>query len=137
MNRRMLTAIGLLAALLLAGGCEMISLGQGKKLTPGPKYGHMVFFTLHDNSVYEKQKLVRDCYAYLRNSPGVVYFSAGERAPSADRPVNDTNFDVALHVVFENAEAHDQYELSKKHLEFINRNESNWKQVRVFDSLIQ
>lgn len=137
MNRRRWITAGLLAGLLLAGGCGRLGLGSGKKLTQGPKYAHMVFFTLHNNTVYEKQKLVRDCYAYLRSHPGVVYCSAGERALSAAREVNDKDFDVALHIVFENTGAYDEYAVSKKHLQFIERNESNWRQVRVFDSLIQ
>lgn len=126
---------GVLVLLLLAGGCQMI--GQDKKLTRPDQVGHMVYFTLHDNSIYEKQKLIRDAYAYLRNQPGVVYFSAGERAAAAENAVNDTQFDVALHMIFENAQAYDAYQPSKKHLEFIERNERNWKQVRVFDSLIR
>ena len=70
MNRYKLAAAGILAGLLLGSGCGMLGIGQGKKLTHGPQVGHMVFFTLKDNSIYEKQKLVRDCYAYLRNQPG-------------------------------------------------------------------
>lgn len=126
---------GVLALLLSAGGCRIM--GQDKKLTRPDQVGHMVFFTLHDNSIYEKQKLVRDAYAYLRNQPGVVYFSAGERVLTAETEVNDTEFDVALHMIFENADAYDAYQPSKKHLEFIERNERNWKRVRVFDSLIR
>ena len=135
MRQGNLWAAGALAVLLLGGGCALV--GQDKKLTHPDQVGHMVFFSLNDNSIYEKQKLVRDCYAYLRNLPGVVYFSAGERALTAETEVNDKLFDVALHVVFENAQAYDEYQSSKKHLEFIERNEGNWKQVRVFDSMIR
>ena len=136
MNRYKMIVTGVLAGLLLvAAGCGMF--GRKKKLTFGPQIGHMVFFTLQDNSVYAKQQLVRDCSAYLRKHAGVVYFSAGERAEMMSREVNVKDFDVALHIIFENTEAYDAYQVSKKHLEFIDRNEANWKQVRVFDSLVK
>ncbi|HOL89344.1 MAG TPA: Dabb family protein [Anaerohalosphaeraceae bacterium] len=126
---------GVLSALLLAAGCEMV--GQPKKLTAGPQVAHCVFFTLHNNSIYAKQQLVRDAYAWLRSHEGVVYFAAGERAVQMQRPVNDMAFDVSVLIVFDSIAAYDAYQTSKKHLEFIQRNEANWKQVRVFDSLIQ
>ncbi len=124
-----------IAAVLLGAGCQMV--GQSKKLTGGPQVAHLVFFTLQDNSIYARQQLIRDAYAWLRGHKGVVYFSAGERALSMQRPVNDLEFDVSVHIVFDSAESYDAYQTSKQHLEFIQRNESNWKQVRVFDSLIQ
>jgi hypothetical protein len=123
------------SVVLLGAGCEMI--GQPKKLTAGPQVAHLVFFTLNDNSLYARQQLIRDAYASLRNHEGIVYFSAGERAVQMLRPVNDANFDVSLHIVFDGLASYDAYQTSKKHLDFIQRNESNWKQVRVFDSLIQ
>ena len=135
MNSRKEVLVGLLAGLLVVCGCGMF--GSNKKLTGGPRFGHMVFFTLHDNSIYAKQQLVRDCYAYLRSHKGVDFFSAGERAPMADRQVNDKDFDVALHIIFESAEAHDEYQVSKKHQKFIDRNQENWKEVRVFDSFVK
>lgn len=128
----MLWAVGVV---LLGMGCQMI--GQPKKLTAGPQVSHQVFFTLNDNSLYARQQLIRDAYAHLRSHKGIVYFSSGERAVSMFRPVNDTNFDVSLHIVFDSLASFDAYQTSQKHLDFIQRNESNWKQVRVFDSLIQ
>lgn len=123
------------AVVMLGSGCEMM--GQPKKLAGGPQVAHLVFFTLNDNSLYARQQLIRDAYAHLRRHEGIVYFSAGERAAQMQRAVNDTAFDVSLHIVFDSLASYDAYQTSKKHLEFIQRNESNWKQVRVFDSLIQ
>jgi hypothetical protein len=51
-----------------------------------------------------------------------------------DRPVNDRDFDVALHVVLKDKCAHDAYQKADRHLKFIEENQSNWKKVRVFDS---
>ena len=62
--------------------------------------------------------------------------AAGRRRPrgSTARPVNDRNYDVALHVVFDGRESHDAYQIAPRHLEFIAEGKENWKTVRVFDS---
>lgn len=95
---------------------------------------HDVFFTLHDDSPGAIEALVAACHKYLKNHPGVVFFSAGTVTPDLARPVNDRMFDVALHVVFADRAAHDAYQTAPDHLKFIEEFKSNWKQVRVFDS---
>ena len=98
-------------------------------------FGHMVFFKLNDSSDDAKQALVGACQKYLSDHPGTVYFSAGTLA-ATDRDVNDRDFDVALHLVFESLEAHDQYQVAEKHIQFIEENKDSWAGVRVFDSNI-
>lgn len=98
---------------------------------------HIVFFNLNDNSAAQKEKLVRECDIYLKDHPGVVFFAAGTLAEALNRPVNVRDFDVSLHVVFKTEADQDQYQKAPKHLEFIERNKANWKQVRVFDSIIR
>jgi hypothetical protein len=95
---------------------------------------HMVYFTLNDSSEDACQALVNACHKYLKPHDGVVFFAAGTLEPELDRPVNDRDFHVALHVVFDTREAHDVYQVSEKHLAFIEENKSNWAQVRVFDA---
>lgn len=95
---------------------------------------HNVFFTLNENTAENRQKLLSDCQTYLTDHPGVLFFGAGELVEDLDRPVNDHEFDVALHVIFEDRAAHDVYQTAPRHVEFIERNKSTWKQVRVFDS---
>jgi hypothetical protein len=53
------------------------------------------------------------------------------------REVNDRDFDVALHVVFENKVAHDQYQTHERHVKFIEDNKDTWAKVRVFDSYVE
>jgi hypothetical protein len=98
---------------------------------------HNVFFTLHDDSPAAITGLVDACQKYLKDHPGVVFFAAGPLAKEFSRPVNDRMFDVALHVVFQNKEAHDAYQAAPSHQTFIDENNSNWKQVRVFDSWVE
>ncbi len=50
--------------------------------------------------------------------------------------VSDCDFDVALHLVFENRAAHDAYQDSPQHQRFLEENEGNWKAIRVFDAYV-
>ena len=81
------------------------------------------------------EHLVRECHKYLASESGTVFYAAGT-VSDIDRPVSDRDYDVALHVVFRDRAAHDAYQTTPKHLEFIERNKANWKKVRVFDSYV-
>ena len=100
------------------------------------QFSHAVFFTLEDKDIYKQEKLIKDCYAYLRNHRGVVFFAAGHRDTEQMRDVNVQDYDVSLIIVFENKQYQEQYQSSKKHLEFIERNKSNWTSVQVFDAYV-
>ena len=98
---------------------------------------HDVFFTLVDRSPEAVDRLLGACRRYLRDHPGVVYFSVGTLEPELDREVNDRGFDVALHVVLAHRASHDAYQVVPDHLRFIEENRDNWAQVRVFDSIVE
>ena len=95
---------------------------------------HDVYFTLNDDSDTAQNALVEACHKYLKDHPGVVFFAAGRLAEGLERPVNDRNFHVGLHVVFDTRAAHDAYQTAEAHLQFIAENKETWKQVRVFDT---
>jgi hypothetical protein len=99
-----------------------------------PQIAHMVYFTLKENTPEAKKKLVAACKKYLKDHEGVTFFATGTRAEAFKREVNDTDWDVSLHVVFKNKAAHDKYQVAKTHLQFIAENKDNWKKVRVFDT---
>ena len=101
-----------------------------------PMLAHNVFFSLKDASDAAKAKLVAACKTYLTNHPGTVYFACGTLAADLRRDVNDRAFDVGLHLVFQNQAAHDAYQSAPRHDEFIAACKDNWKNVRVFDSLV-
>ncbi len=96
--------------------------------------GHMVYFTLKDSVPANRTKLVEACRKYLAGHPGTVYFNAGVLAEEFAREVNDRQWDVALHLVFQDKAAHDKYQDHPRHDQFIAENKDNWKTVRVFDS---
>jgi len=97
---------------------------------------HMVYFTLNDDSPEAIEAMVQACHKYLKNHPGVIYFSAGTRGKEFQREVNDQVFHVVLNVVFDNKESHDIYQVAPEHLQFIEENKPGWAQVRVFDSYV-
>jgi hypothetical protein len=102
----------------------------------GSMIAHNVYFSLKDNSPEAKKKLVDACKKYLTGHPGEVFFAAGTLAEDLKRPVNDRDFDVALHIVFKDQASHDKYQDDKRHKDFIEENKDNWKKVRVFDSVV-
>ncbi len=97
---------------------------------------HNVYFALKDRSAAAKAKLVAACKQYLTGHPGTLFFAAGTLAEALDRAVNVRDFDVALHLVFTEQAAHDQYQEAPRHEQFIAENQDNWAGVRVFDSVV-
>jgi hypothetical protein len=101
-----------------------------------PQLGHMVFFTLREDTPANREALIAACQTHLSNHTGTVHFSVGAIAEDLQREVNDRTFDVALHLVFANKAAHDTYQTHPRHLKFIEENSRLWASVRVFDSYI-
>jgi len=124
---------GLLAALI---AMTVPLVAGGTNTAAGPQLAHMVYFKLNDSSGANRAKLVAACKAFLSGHAGSVYFAAGTLAGDLNREVNDRDFDVSLHIVFVNKEAHDKYQQHPRHLKFIEENKENWAKVRVFDSYL-
>jgi len=109
---------------------------KAEKKAGTPQIGHMVYFKLKDATPENRTKLVEACKKYLVEHEGVAYFAAGVIGDDFKRDVNDRDWDVALHLVFENKAAHDKYATAPDHLKFIDENKATWDKVRVFDSEI-
>lgn len=101
------------------------------------KLAHMVYFKLKDSSPAQQEHMVAACHKYLKNHPGVVFFAAGTLAKEYQRDVNVRDWDIALHVVFEEKKFHDAYQVHPEHLKFIEENKEKWASVRVFDSFVE
>jgi hypothetical protein len=98
---------------------------------------HIVFFTLAESNDANRSRLIEACKKYLDKHEGVVYFGVGVNAPEYDRPVNDRDYDVALHLVFETARHQDAYQTHPRHVKFVEECKGLWKKVRVFDSTLK
>jgi len=99
-------------------------------------HAHNVYFALKDNSRAAVEQLIEDSKKYLAPIPGIKSFACGIRETDLNRAVNDKEFDVSVHILFESKEAHDAYQVSNSHHEYVTKNEANWARTRVFDSAI-
>ena len=89
--------------------------------SPGGMLSHSVYFALDDNSDAAVASLVADCKEYLSGHPGTVFFAAGTLAEEFNREVNVRDFDVVLLLVFKDRAAHDTYQDSPRHEQFLDK----------------
>ena len=101
-----------------------------------PAVAHMVYFTLKEGNEQNRQQLVSACGKYLTDHPGTLFYGTGTRVPDLAREVNDQEFDVGLHIIFQSRADHDRYQVSERHQTFIAENRPNWQRVRVFDAYV-
>lgn len=135
-TKLLIASLSLLAA--VAGWhAHAASRAEAADKEEGPALVHNVFFKLHESTAENKKKLVAGCRKYLTKHDGEVYFAAGPIAEELKGGVNDRDFDVALTIVFKSKAAHDAYQPSKRHQEFIREYKAMFKKVRVFDSLAE
>ena len=97
---------------------------------------HSVVFALKDKSPASRDKFVGSCEKYLTGHRGTVTFAVGVIADDVVEPVSDREFDVTLHVVFENKSMLDAYLKGERHTEFVTENKDKFAKVRVFDSYL-
>jgi hypothetical protein len=105
--------------------------------TKSEPLAHIVFFTLAEPNDDNRAKLVEGCKKYLDKHDGVVYFGVGVNAPEYNREVNDRDYDVALHLVFETTKHQDAYQTHPRHVKFVEECQGLWSKVRVFDSRLK
>jgi hypothetical protein len=103
----------------------------------GSLLAHNVYFALNDASPAAVKALIEASKKYLVRHPGVMHFAVGTLCLELDRPVNDRDFHVALHIVFKDKASHDVYQKAELHEQFVAEMKGNWKKVRVFDSLVE
>jgi hypothetical protein len=101
-----------------------------------PQLAHAVYFTLKDPSPESRKKFIASCDKYLTKHKGAVSYTIGTMAEDVKEPVSDREFDVALHVVFEDKTALAAYLKSERHDKFVAENKDGFAKVRVFDSYV-
>ena len=72
-----------------------------------PRLAHNVFFKLKDATPAKVDELVAACHKYLNVQPGIVFFAAGPLCAELTREVNDRDWHVGLHLVFDSKASHD------------------------------
>lgn len=79
----------------------------------------MFYFELADSHDETVKRFSHLCVKYLSGYKGQTHFSIGQRALQETRPVNATNYDIAVHMIFENYAAYEVYKSHKRHQQFI------------------
>lgn len=125
--------VSLLLALLVVG-VYFTPMNEASEPKTDGAIVHNVYFTLKDKSDEKADALIASCKKYLKPQPGVIFFACGKVA-DFDRSVNDRDWEVGLHVIFADQEAHDRYQGDAEHKKFIEENKENWEKVRVFDTV--
>lgn len=125
------------ATLAVAALATGLAPTAGAADAPGTRVlAHDVYFALKDASPKAQEALVEACRRHLTGHEGTVFFATGTRAAELQRDVNDTAYDVSLHVYFKDRAAHDAYQSHPRHQKFIDEMNANWRSVRVFDSWV-
>lgn len=133
MNARSLLLVGITLASVLVAAVSV----SKSSVKAEPKLAHMVFFGLKDRSKESRDKFIASCEKYLSGHEGVDHFSLGVIAEDVVEPnVSVRDFDVALHLIFENKAAEAKYLKAERHVKFVEENRAQFGQVRVFDSYI-
>src|SRR5260370_42360710 len=82
-------------------------------------FAHMFFFQLCDTTTGLVKRFVELCEKYLGGHPGQRHFSIGIRALEINRDVSGRNFEVSVHMIFDNIVAFSKYSEAPKHEKFI------------------
>ncbi len=101
-----------------------------------PQLAHAVYFTLKDQSPKSRERFIASCEKYLTGHRGAVSFAIGTIADDVKEAASDREFDVALHVVFEDKAMLAEYLKSERHDKFVAENKASFAKVRVFDSYL-
>jgi hypothetical protein len=100
-------------------------------------FAHMFFFQLCNSSTELVDRFVELCVKYLSGHRGQEHFSVGVRALGIHRDVSATNFEVSVHMIFENIAAFQAYSNTQKHEDFITQS-AGMSPVRiVYDSYLR
>jgi len=105
--------------------------------TENKPFAHMFFFQLSDTSRELVDDFIELCVKYLGGHPGQVHFSAGVRALEINRDVSGTNFEVSVHMIFEDINAFNDYSASDSHEEFITKSAGMSAERIVYDSYLR
>jgi len=129
---RAMTA-ALLAASAALGACR--SAPPVTPLAAAGNLAHAVFFDLLDPR--QTEELVRDCRLQLASIPGVRLLEVGTRSPEFIGQRNNSEFEVALWVLFDDRAAHDAYQVHPRHRALVERWTPRLAGIEVFDAYLE
>lgn len=96
---------------------------------------HNVYFWLKDPASPAAQEKLIAGLESLRAIEVARSLTIGRPAPTADRDVVDTSFDISEHMTFDSIEDEQIYQDHPIHRDFIEHCGHLWREVLVYDSL--
>lgn len=108
-----------------------------KQFTSDKPFAHMFFFELSDTSGTLVRDFIELCVRYLSHHAGQLHFSVGCRALEINRSVSALNFEVSVHMVFQDFAAYEAYSRSQRHEDFITHSAGMSPNRVVYDSFLQ
>lgn len=123
-----------LTCLILAGGCQSTSSCCRSAAEHSPtataRINHLVFFDLHDGT--DEAAFIKDCRVLLTEIPGVTGFFCGRHFETG-RDIVVSDYDVALYVGLDSAEAYSGYLSHPNHLALLERWGASLASYSVYD----
>ena len=97
---------------------------------------HHVYFTLNNaDSETDRQELIKGLRT-LETIKGVNNLIIGELAPTVDREVIVSDWQLSLIIFFESVIDQDAYQIDPIHLQFVSNYNHLWNKVVVYDVLV-
>jgi quinol monooxygenase YgiN len=127
-------------ALFLVFGLAYVGLAEDdSSSTPAADtlLGHNLFFSLKEPTEENKAALIQACEEFLSQHPGLIFFAVGTRDEKLNGAFNDKNYDVALHMVFQNKQALSTYARTDAHQKFVAKCTPMLSGLRIFDSSVR
>jgi hypothetical protein len=100
-------------------------------------FAHMFFFHLTDTAPDLVDHFIHLCVKYLGGHAGQQHFSVGVRALEINRDVSGTNFEVSVHMIFNNIVAFNTYSQAPTHEKFITESAGMSPERIVYDSYLR
>lgn len=97
---------------------------------------HTVFFWLNDSVTLQDRAYFEEGLVELGKVPSIAEYYYGKPA-GTDRGVVDNSYDYAWIVHFANAADQDEYQEDPIHLEFIEKYNHLWEEVKVYDTILE
>ena len=96
-------------------------------------FSHIVVFWTDPAKPEAAAALIGGAKKYLNHQPGILHFHVGTMVKS-ERPVVDQSYAVALNIVFDTKQSHDDYQVDPAHVEFVDKVfKPNCTQVTIYD----
>jgi len=97
---------------------------------------HHVYFTLKNPDSVKDKQLLKEGLKSLVEIKEVEHLIIGEPAPTIDREVIASDWQLSLIIYFDSVTNQDAYQIDPIHLQFVSNYNHLWNKVVVYDVLV-